>query len=218
MCHGNMGEGFCSHVFQGISGKAQWGQYRHTGVILRTGRPNMSSLFIWDPYSSILRGTAVNSDIFFFFLVRRRICKISAMSVFLLMHQKRYQKAYCRVMERDIKHKEFGWSVSFVVLLSPLQLLREKISPHPLLISPISSGCIKVSGRVTCQDSCRQWERTEPRTRFVRAEKQGFSIANPVRGAPPSLRLAWGTRGWLQSSSHSQKWNPASVLGVLFLF
>lgn len=30
-------------------------------------------------------------------------------------------------MERDIKHKEFGWSVSFIARLSPLHLLMEEI-------------------------------------------------------------------------------------------
>lgn len=38
-------------------------------------------------------------------------------------------------MERAIKYEEIGWSVSFIALLSPLQLLMEEIF-FPLLISP----------------------------------------------------------------------------------
>lgn len=48
-----------------------------------------------------------------------------------------------------------------------------------LLIFPVSSSCIKVAGRVTCQDSCSQQELTEPGTGFVRAEKWSFSPQIP---------------------------------------
>lgn len=125
------------------------------------------------------------------------ICKTSAINVFMLMHQKWYQKAQCQVMERVIKHQEFGWSASFTAF-TPLQLLMEGI-----FHCSFPSGCIAVSGGMICQDSCSQQELAEPRTRFVRAKNQGFSFPNPPRRAPPSLLLPRRTRDWLQSSSQA---------------
>lgn len=205
-----------SRAFQGPSGKVRGGQYRRTGAIPRAGRRDASPLL--QPLVPLFEEEQLPhlGDLFVFRWVGCGIRKASVMNIFLMMLQKRYPKAWGRVI---VSGKAQGvWPECFLPYATYSSActyrgdLSAARSPRLLLLH-------RALREGTCQDGCSQRERTEPRTRVVRAENQGLSAATPTRGAPPFPRVPGrtGTGCRAHRTQPAEKTPPKFYFLIFFL-